>query len=374
MKARHIFFLLLPALLWAGAAGLHAQSAQVKRTWLEHGVTQDGEQGMMAHVEFDVQDMKGVRGEAVALIQSPKGTGWPDTNDRYCTTAGNVCASTYFTPSYDRSHFKDLEIFFPYSEMHLAPDEREYFCIVYIHDSNEYIANGEYVSFNGTGGSGNTPAPQQQAGGQAAFPDGQTLYFANEAKGRVFQLEFRYDNEGDAICTWHNSMMPTSFVLKSRDGQGFHFRSYTFSMEMQTTSTFFGNISTPTGGVVKTEGNQEFTLANDLGGIRMFGEWFEAVTKQEYSRIFVKINGGDKYTGGFNGGNPGSAGNPHIEYQERGSQHTTTVCKYCGGSGLCSKCHGSGAIKNMYSGDYMTCPSCSGNGRCFNCHGSGKQR
>ena len=85
---------------------------------------------------------------------------------------------------------------------------------------------------------------------RAAFPAGQTLYFASEADRRVFWMEFSYDNEGDAICVWPMRMPATRFVLKSRDSQGFHFKEYTFGMEMQTTSTLFGNITGPTGRMV----------------------------------------------------------------------------------------------------------------------------
>ena len=366
-----LFLSLLLLLLCTGAKPLRAQTAQVTRTWLEHGVTQNGEQGMMVHVEFDVQGMKGVSGKAVAFIDSPKGTGWKDTNGQYCTNTGNVCASTIFKPSYDNSHYSDLNIFFPYGELHLAPGKKEYFCTVYIHDSNKYIAHGEFVSFTGTGSSGNTPAPQQQAGSRrAAFPNGQTLYFANEADRRVFWMEFSYDNEGDAICVWPMRMPATRFVLKSRDSQGFHFKEYTFGMEMQTTSTLFGNITGPTGRMVKQERNQEFVLANDLGCIYMFGLRYEAVSKQEYSRIFSKINGG--YSGGYSGGTSvGTGGN---DTDAGRSTFRDGPCKYCSGSGRCTKCQGSGSIYSVYGGEYITCPSCSGSGRCFNCHGTGKQR
>ena len=376
MKARHIF-LLLPVLLWAGAAGLYAQSAQVLRTWLEHGVTQGGEQGMMAHVEFNVQGMNGVRGEAVAFIHSPKGTGWPDTNDRYCTTAGNVCASTYFTPSYDRSHFKDLEIFFPYSEMHLAPGEREYFCIVYIHDSNEYIANGEYVSFSGTGGS-NTPAPQQQQGngGYAAFPEGQTLYFTDGKRGGAYYLKFDYDNEGDPVGRGVTATpQATSFVLKSRDSQGLHFKQYFLKMETKDIGGIFGTLNTTTGKIIKVEGNGELTLPNDMSCIYIDGKRYQIITEQEFSRIFRDFYGENGLPGGLYGGNGNTPGGSGTNNNDAGrNSFQDGACKYCNGSGRCLKCQGSGSIFNTYGGDYTTCPSCSGSGRCFNCRGSGKQR
>ncbi len=183
-------------------------------------------------------------------------------------------------------------------------------------------------------------------------------------------MEFSYDNEGDAICVWPMRMPATRFVLKSRDSQGFHFKEYTFGMEMQTTSTLFGNITGPTGRMVKQERNQEFVLANDLGCIYMFGLRYEAVSKQEYSRIFSKINGG--YSGGYSGGTSvGTGGN---DTDAGRSTFRDGPCKYCSGSGRCTKCQGSGSIYSVYGGEYITCPSCSGSGRCFNCHGTGKQR
>ena len=205
---------------------------------------------------------------------------------------------------------------------------------------------------------------------RAAFPAGQTLYFASEADRRVFWMEFSYDNEGDAICVWPMRMPATRFVLKSRDSQGFHFKEYTFGMEMQTTSTLFGNITGPTGRMVKQERNQEFVLANDLGCIYMFGLRYDAVSKQEYSRIFSKINGG--YSGSYSGGTSvGTGGN---DTDAGRSTFRDGPCKYCSGSGRCTKCQGSGSIYRVYGGEYITCPSCSGSGRCFNCHGTGKQR
>ena len=141
-------------------------------------------------------------------------------------------------------------------------------------------------------------------------------------------------------------------------------------MEMQTTSTLFGNISTPTGRMVKQEQNQEFVLANDLGCIYMFGLRYDAVSKQEYSRIFSKINGG--YSGGYSGGTSvGTGGN---DTDAGRSTFRDGPCKYCSGSGRCTKCQGYGSIYSVYGGEYITCPSCSGSGRCFNCHGTGKQR
>lgn len=62
------------------------------------------------------------------------------------------------------------------------------------------------------------------------------------------------------------------------------------------------------------------------------------------------------------------------------SQSTYSTCRICGGSGVCTSCHGTGGEwrdTGYYTGSgnksWINCPSCNGNKRCFNCHGTGKQ-
>ena len=61
------------------------------------------------------------------------------------------------------------------------------------------------------------------------------------------------------------------------------------------------------------------------------------------------------------------------------SSSTYTQCRTCGGSGVCTSCHGSGGEwrdTGYYTGSgsksWINCPSCNGNKRCFNCHGTGR--
>ncbi len=46
-------------------------------------------------------------------------------------------------------------------------------------------------------------------------------------------------------------------------------------------------------------------------------------------------------------------------------------CRGCGGSGLCTMCHGKGWYKNIYDGKIYDCTSCGGRGRCRVCQGKG---
>lgn len=57
------------------------------------------------------------------------------------------------------------------------------------------------------------------------------------------------------------------------------------------------------------------------------------------------------------------------------NSNTTVVthrpCSGCGGSGVCTMCHGRGIYQNMYDGKIYNCSSCGGTGRCRVCHGKG---
>ena len=144
------FFVAILGLLVSAA--LSAASATFKKIWLEHNVMQDGEKGMKVHVAFDISGMKGQKCKAIAYFDHPKGTGVKDRNGRYCTTDGNVCSSTQFTPGYPNTTYSDLSIFIPNSELHLLSGKRTYYTRVFIQMPNgKFLANSNFASFDGTG-------------------------------------------------------------------------------------------------------------------------------------------------------------------------------------------------------------------------------
>lgn len=133
---------------------MSAASVTFKKIWLEHNVMQNGVKGMKVHVAFDISGMKGQNCKAIAYFDHPKGTGVKDRNGRYCTTDGNVCSSTQFTPGYPNSTYSNLSIFIPNSELHLLSGKRTYYTIVFIQMPNgKFLANSDYASFDGTGSS-----------------------------------------------------------------------------------------------------------------------------------------------------------------------------------------------------------------------------
>jgi len=95
-------------------------SAEVRSIKTEHNYRENGKKGMYVTVSFDVNNMKGRTGEAIAYFYYENGQQLRDFNNNYYTTNGYVCASTKFTPSYDFSTYNGVQIFIPYTELHLS--------------------------------------------------------------------------------------------------------------------------------------------------------------------------------------------------------------------------------------------------------------
>lgn len=134
------------------AVGSYSQSVVINKKWLEHGVTQNGVSGMKIHVDFNVMNMKGKKGQVVVYFEYPKGTGLKDTNGKYRTKSGEVSVSENFTPRYDNSHYSDFDIFMPVDEIHMKKGKFTYYCDVRVLDlSSGNFLNGEtYLTFDGT--------------------------------------------------------------------------------------------------------------------------------------------------------------------------------------------------------------------------------
>lgn len=96
----------------------------------------------------------------------------------------------------------------------------------------------------------------------------------------------------------------------------------------------------------------------------------QRISQSDYEEHQIKLPATNPSTGvtGINSGSSNHNNNTTT------NSYTSQKCKYCGGGGGCSSCHGKGYKFNSYSGHNDTCPSCNGSGRCFNCHGSGVQR
>lgn len=95
-------------------------SAQVESITVDYNQNLDDGKGMIIHVKFNIQNMKGKNGRVSAYFYDNNGNALIDTNDKYNTTGtpSNVATGTNITPGYDNTSYSDLKLTIPYSELH----------------------------------------------------------------------------------------------------------------------------------------------------------------------------------------------------------------------------------------------------------------
>lgn len=96
-----------------------APSATVERVWVDYNVRRDGRDGMLIHVKFTVNNMKGVDSYLAVLFQRKSGTKLTTTNSAY-SKDGQVAVVRALKPGFDKAVYQDLDLFMPYDELRLG--------------------------------------------------------------------------------------------------------------------------------------------------------------------------------------------------------------------------------------------------------------
>ncbi len=130
-------------------------TAKVNSSKIEHDIVQDGKKGMKIHANFNVYNAKGKEGYAYVFITDSLGNFVKGKGAATCTKEGSVYVKKKLTPSYENSLYEDFQLFFPLEHISMKQGKHKYYCTVYISFENDYIANGEKVSFIGTSGNEN---------------------------------------------------------------------------------------------------------------------------------------------------------------------------------------------------------------------------
>lgn len=102
------------------SANPNGVSATIENVNTSNYDTIDGEEGMTIQFKLKINGMKDKNASVVAYFYDNDGNALKDTNDKYATTKGNVCAYKDITPSYEKSSYNELKITIPYSELHLS--------------------------------------------------------------------------------------------------------------------------------------------------------------------------------------------------------------------------------------------------------------
>jgi len=127
-----------------------AITGKIKDVTVEHNVMKDGVKGMKILVDFEVQNMKGIRGRCSAYFYYENGNKVLDTNGEYKTTDGQVSSGKDFKPNYDNSVFTDLEIFIPNNEIEVGTgkhDVKFHCCLWEYSGAANEIAESDWYHF-----------------------------------------------------------------------------------------------------------------------------------------------------------------------------------------------------------------------------------
>jgi len=107
----------------------------INQVWVDYNVILGKVKTMVIHVDFDIGGHKDEECKVLAYFYNEDGTPLTDIDDKFTTTAGQVCADTDLKPTFPDSHYGDLRILIPNDQIHTSPGEGDYKFFVEIHDA-----------------------------------------------------------------------------------------------------------------------------------------------------------------------------------------------------------------------------------------------
>jgi len=134
------------------------------KTEIDHGIMQNGIQGMVIHSHFTVAGMKNLAGHISAFFVHQNGAFLKDTNHAFRGVDENVYVGCDIMPPYFSSEWKEFKLFIPYAELHLGAASED--CIVRVHAFRKdaagkwwHLATAPDVPFRWTGQQQPKPPP-----------------------------------------------------------------------------------------------------------------------------------------------------------------------------------------------------------------------
>jgi hypothetical protein len=121
----------------------------INQIWVEYNKIQGGESGMLIHLNLEISRQIGKK--CIAAIYFCYGDGSPvkDTDKLYYSIDGQVIVYRDLTPEYEDTHFKDFDLFMPYSQIHTPTGRFDLKFYVNIWDEKwgKVLAKSDWVSF-----------------------------------------------------------------------------------------------------------------------------------------------------------------------------------------------------------------------------------
>ncbi|MGB8216244.1 MAG: M48 family metalloprotease [Candidatus Methanoperedens sp.] len=128
-------------------------TTQINGIRIDHNIWLNGYNGMVIHVDFNVQNLMWQRGMVVAYFNYWNGDPLCDFDSQYRTDDGHVSVGIEFIPRFDDTNYHDFILFMPYSQLHMATGNFDLMFQVKIWDMNivpRKIVNSEWIRFAGS--------------------------------------------------------------------------------------------------------------------------------------------------------------------------------------------------------------------------------
>ncbi len=271
---------------------------------------------MILHLDLDVFGYKDKNLSANAYFYNSDGTKLSDTNGRYNTNEGQVAAHVDIKPKYDGSHWDDLQIVIPVSELHPRPGKNDYYIDFYVHDGHGFIGSiSKACSYSLTG----------------------SHHSDNNSSS-----DYNSSSSNNTTCSVCNGSGTMKCIICNGTGNDPNPKPIVNHYTHQITWQYIK--------CIMCGGNGIKTCAACYG-----------------TGLFVPPAGGS-----YNSA-------PDFNSGSGSSSSVYTTCSRCGGSGTCRGCgggKGSWEYIDHYTGDgkkgYIPCGECRGSGKCPICYGRGK--
>ena len=128
----------------------NSASATINSITPEYDVVENDLKGMNIHIDFNIENLKGINCQAVAYFYDSTGKPLTDTNGKYADNNGGVATYDSFTPGYDSTIYEDFVLFIPYDEFELGSGQYHLEFNIYLYNLNtgETLATSDYYPFD----------------------------------------------------------------------------------------------------------------------------------------------------------------------------------------------------------------------------------
>lgn len=107
--------------------GTQTETANVEfnQLWIDYDVTQNGELGMLIHVDLAVRQLKGISSSLAIAVEFKNGDKVFAGNPEYRSQNGQLTVYRTLNNRFDNSLYSDLQVFIPYREFSVGAGNQE---------------------------------------------------------------------------------------------------------------------------------------------------------------------------------------------------------------------------------------------------------